>query len=226
MRKKSGRLIKRIAVLIITVAVLAALFVGISNYLIVNTYKAQIVSDEEIKDYKAECILILGAGVWEGNKPSPMLVDRLNQGLKLYQSKAAGKIIVSGDHGSVNYNEVGVMKQYLIDAGVQSQDIFMDHAGFSTYESMYRAKEIFGVNKLIVVTQEYHMYRALYICDQLGIEARGSSADPRKYAGALARNIRELLARDKDIFSCIFKVQPSYLGDPIDINGDGDVTND
>lgn len=98
--------------------------------------------------------------------------------------------------------------------------------GFSTYESLYRAKDIFKVDKIIIVTQKYHLYRALYIANELGIEAYGVNSDPRKYVGATIREIREILARDKDFAKCIFKPEPTYLGDEIPINGDGDITND
>lgn len=209
-----------------SIFILAFLFFLISNVLIIGSEKRKIVNDTDLQKLQADCILILGAGVWDGDRPSPMLADRLDEGLRLYNEGAAGKILVSGDHGRTNYDEVNVMKKYLIDAGVPSEDIFMDHAGFSTYESMYRAKAVFGVEKLVVVTQKYHMYRALYICDRLGMEARGVSSDPRAYSGAFMRNFREWIARDKDIFSCMFKVKPTYLGEAIDIKGSGDVTND
>ena len=106
------------------------------------------------------------------------------------------------------------------------EDIFMDHAGFSTYESMYRAKEVFEANKIVIVTQKYHLYRALYIAKQLGIEAYGVNSNPRKYVGATYREDREIIARDKDFIKCIFKPQPKYLGETIPVNGDGNITND
>ena len=102
----------------------------------------------------------------------------------------------------------------------------MDHAGFSTYESIYRAKEIFNVKKIIIVTQKYHLYRALYIANQLGIEAYGVGSDPRQYVGATYREAREILARDKDFVKCIFKPKPTYLGETIPVSGNGDITND
>jgi vancomycin permeability regulator SanA len=118
------------------------------------------------------------------------------------------------------------MKQSAIDDGVKSSDVFMDHAGFSTYESIYRAKEIFGVKKMIIVTQDYHLYRALYIAERLGIEAYGVNADYREYWGQSKRDMREVLARCKDFATVIFKPTPTYLGDIIPISGDGDLTND
>jgi len=224
--KQKHKKLKKALLILAAIAVAGLLFVIISNLIIVGSAKKRLVDDDSLKSFDADCILILGAGVWNGNTPSPMLKDRLDEGLRLYNEGVAHKIIVSGDHGRDDYDEVNVMKKYLVDAGVPSEDVFMDHAGFSTYESMYRAKEVFGVRKLIIVTQEYHIYRAIYICERLGLEVRGSTADPRLYAGAVYRNARELLARDKDVFYCLFKPKPTYLGEPIDITGNGDVTND
>ena len=133
---------------------------------------------------------------------------------------------MSGDHGSDNYDEVNVMKRFAIEKGVKSEDIFMDHAGFSTYDSMYRAKDIFEAKKIVIVTQKYHMYRAIYIAEQLGIEAYGVNSDPRAYAGQTMREVREILARDKDWFKCIIKPKPTYLGETIPVSGNGDATND
>ena len=118
------------------------------------------------------------------------------------------------------------MKKYAIDKGVPSEDIFMDHAGFSSYESIYRAKEIFGAKRIVIVTQKYHLYRALHIANSLGVEAYGVGADPRQYVGAMYREIREILARNKDFVKCLFKPEPTYLGESIPVSGSGDVTND
>lgn len=122
--------------------------------------------------------------------------------------------------------EKSLMKEFAIQRGVPSEDIFMDHAGFSSYDSLYRSKEIFGVKKVIIVTQKYHLYRSLYIANQIGIEAYGISANPREYAGQMKREFREILARNKDFFKCIIKPNPTYLGEAIPINGNGDLTND
>ena len=139
---------------------------------------------------------------------------------------AAEKLLMSGDHGRTDYNEVKTMKQYAINEGIESEDIFMDHAGFSTYESIYRAKEVFGVKKMVIITQEYHLYRALYIAEKLGIEAYGVASDYHIYAGQSMRDLREVLARAKDFVTTIVKPEPTYLGDFIDIHGNGDITND
>ena len=155
-----------------------------------------------------------------------MLEDRLLEGIKLYENNVSSKIIMSGDHGKEDYDEVNIMKNYAIEKGVPSENIFMDHAGFSTYESIYRAKEIFKAKRIVIVTQEYHLYRALYIANKLGLEAYGVGADPRQYVGATYRELREILARDKDFIKCIFKPKPTYLGETIPVSGNGDITND
>ena len=173
-----------------------------------------------------DCILILGCQVKSDGVPSHMLEDRLRRGVELYQANAAPKLLMSGDHGQVNYNEVGTMKQYAVSAGVPSSDVFMDHAGFSTYESIYRAKEIFGVQKMIIVTQEYHLYRALYIAEKLGVEAYGVASDYHSYAGQTLRDVREIVARCKDFAAVILKIEPKFLGEAIPVSGDGNVTND
>jgi len=210
---------------IIVVSIIAIIVFGINLYVRLSTYKQIIKENDYTKLSNVDCIIILGAGIW-GDKPSPMLEDRLLEGIKLYQNNVSDKIIMSGDHGRKEYDEVNIMKNYAIEKGIPSENIFMDHAGFSTYESIYRAKEIFEAKKVVIVTQEYHLYRALYIANQLGIEAYGVGADPRKYVGAAYREIREILARDKDFIKCVFKPEPTYLGDTIPVSGNGDITND
>ena len=187
----------------------------------------RILTSEEAADIEGvDCILVLGCQVREDGSPSHMLNDRLVRGIEVYYRGAAPKLLMSGDHGREAYNEVGTMKQFAVTDGIASEDIFMDHAGFSTYESIYRAKEIFGVEKMIIVTQEYHLYRALYIAEKLGVEAYGVASDYRTYAGQTMREVREILARCKDFVTTIFKPEPTYLGEKIPISGDGDVTND
>ena len=210
---------------IVVIIIIAIIVLGINLYVRLSA-KKQIIKEDEYKELSdVDCIIILGAGIW-GDKPSPMLEDRLLEGIKLYKNNVSNKIIMSGDHGREEYDEVNTMKNYAIENGVLSEDIFMDHAGFSTYESIYRAKEIFKAKKIVIVTQKYHLYRALYIANKLGIEAYGVGSDPRQYVGATYREIREILARDKDFVKCIFKLKPTYLGETIPVSGNGDITND
>ena len=155
-----------------------------------------------------------------------MLEDRLLKAIDLYESGVSPKLIMSGDHEKKEYDEVNPMKNFAIEKGIPSEDIFMDHAGFSTYESIYRAKEIFNAKRIIIITKKYHLYRALYIAKQLGLDAYGVSADLRNYSGQTKREIREILARNKDFFNCILKPNPTYLGEAISISGSGNLTND
>ena len=223
------RIFRRILKILIVLAVVcAAAVLGINSHVkraalgkIISIEDVDLIANEDI-----DCILVLGAGVWNGNEPSPMLRDRLIVGTKLYELGASGKILMSGDHGTKGYDEVNVMKKYAVQAGVPSENVFMDHAGFSTYDSIYRAKEVFQAKKVIIVTQGYHLYRALYIADALGLEAYGVSATLENYMGQSAREMREILARNKDFFLSHFKVLPRFLGDPIPLTGDGNVTND
>ena len=210
---------------IIVIIIIALIVLGINLYVRISTNQQIIKENDYTELSDVDCIIILGAGIW-GDKPSPMLEDRLLEGIKLYQNGASDKIIMSGDHGRKEYDEVSIMKNYAIEKGIPSENIFMDHAGFSTYESIYRAKDIFQAKKIVIVTQKYHLYRALYIANQLGLEAYGVGADPRQYVGEIYIEIREILARDKDFIKCIFKPEPTYLGDTIPVSGNGDITND
>ena len=222
MKKKLKKIIIIFLLVIITVAIIV---LGINAYVKGST-KNQIIRNNDFSNLQdIDCIVVLGAGVW-GENPSPILEDRLLEGIKLYENNVAPKIIMTGDHGREEYDEVNVMKKFAMDKGVPSGDIFMDHAGFSTYESLYRAKEIFEADKVVIVTQEYHLYRALHIANEFGIEAYGVNSDLRQYVGATYREIREILARNKDFVQCIFKPEPTYLGEVIPVFGNGNVTND
>ncbi len=217
---------KKIIIIFVTTILLGILLVFGINFYVVFSTKNQIIENiENINLQDIDCILILGAGIWE-DKPSHMLEDRLLEGISLYKNGISSKIIMSGDHGREEYDEVNIMKKFAIEKGVPSNDIFMDHAGFATYDSIYRAKEIFKSKKILIVTQEYHLHRALYIANSLGLEAYGVPSNPRKYGGQFFREIREILARNKDFVKCIFKPEPTYLGESIPVSGNGDITND
>ena len=224
---------KHIKILIIILSCLiCAGILGTSVLLLANGYVKHSTADQILTSEQAaalegvDCILVLGCLVKSDGSPSDMLYDRISVGVTLYQNGASPKLLMSGDHGQKEYDEVNTMKAYAINAGVPSADVFMDHAGFSTYESVFRAKEIFGAKRIVIVTQEYHLYRALYIANALGIEAYGVSADLRGYSGQTKRDLREILARIKDLGYSLFKPAPTYLGDPISLDQSGDVTND
>lgn len=216
---------KMIKIILLILMILIAI-VFIINFFVKTSTKKQIFTERDAIQLKdIDCILVLGAGV-VGKRPSHMLEDRLLQAISLYENNVSSKIIMSGDHGRKEYDEVNIMKDFAIEKGIPSENIFMDHAGFSSYESIYRAKEIFKAKKIVIVTQEYHLYRSLYIANQLGIEAYGVDADPRQYVGQTYRELREILARNKDFVKCIFKPAPTYLGEAIPVSGSGDLTND
>ena len=214
-----------IAIVFVALAVLGVAIMLLINAHVKATAKSKIVTvDGAATLNDVDCIIVLGCQVRDDGSLSDMLHDRLARGVEVYHAGAAPKLLMSGDHGQDDYDEVGAMKQFAMENGVASVDVFKDHAGFSTYETMYRAKEIFQAKKVVIVTQEYHLYRAVYIAEQLGMEAYGVSADLRSYRGQTQRDIREVLARCKDYVMCIFKPEPTYLGDAIPVSGNGDQT--
>lgn len=219
------RKLRKLLIALLAATVLCAAFILIPNLLVVNTVKNSIIPPDKATELKdADCIVVLGAGVRNG-KPTAMLRDRLLTGISLYENGAAPKIIMSGDHGREEYDEVNVMKSFAVERGVPDEDIFMDHAGFSTYDTVYRARAVFEADSIIIVSQKYHLYRALYTARKLGIKAVGVSADLKKYAGQTKRDLREILARDKDFFKCIIKPEPTYLGEKIPVSGNGNQTD-
>lgn len=216
---------KIIAIVLIIVIVASVATVALSFYVKLST-KSRLLAEDKLCELEGvDCILVLGAGV-TGSEPSGALRDRLAEAVELYKKGAAPKLLMSGDHAHGGYDEVNVMKEYAVSEGVPSQDVFMDHAGLSTYDSIYRARDVFQVRKMIIVTQTYHLYRALYIAKRLGVEAYGVDAELLEREGTFAREMREVIARAKDVVKCVFKPEPSFLGEAIPVNGNGDATND
>lgn len=227
MFKGIKKLIKAVIGIVLVLAVLMAGGVFGVNAYVKEVAAPHILTPEaaaEIGD--VDCILVLGCLVHSDGEPSDMLHDRLQRGVELYKAGAAPKLLMSGDHGRENYDEVAAMKQFAITEGIASEDVFMDHAGFSTYESIIRARDVFQAKKIIIVTQEYHLYRALYLAQKLGLEAYGVSSDYRSYSGQGGREMREILARVKDFAFSYLEPEPTYGGDAIPISGNGDLTND
>ena len=169
---------------------------------------------------KVDAIIVLGAGVREDGTPSDILTDRLSTSLDILNMGVEGKLLLSGDHGREGYNEVGTMKDYILkNSNIKEKDIFLDHAGFSTYDSIYRAKDIFKVESAIIVTNEYHLPRALYLAEKLGIDAYGYTSDKREYYYMDAYKKREKIAQLKDfLFVNVLKPEPKFLGDSIPVN--------
>lgn len=198
------------------IGVLLTIYAVAVNFHVKNSTKDQIVSPNDVEG-EYDCIFVLGCGVHEDGTPSAMLADRLDTAAMLYHMGASSFILVSGDNGRVDYDEVTVMQNYLIEKGIPEEAVYKDHAGFSTYESVYRAKAIFKVEKMIIVTQGYHLYRALYLANDRGITAVGVASDQNSYYGQAARDLREIVARNKDFLYCLFDPKPTYLGENIEI---------
>ena len=198
---------------------------GISDYMERHTV-GRILSSGEAQKLDADCILVLGCRVHEDGSPSLMLADRLEKGIELYESGASARLLMSGDHGRSEYDEVNTMKAFAVEQGVPSEAVFMDHAGFSTYDSIYRAKDVFQAEKIIVVSQEYHLSRALYMAERLGLYAYGVAAADISYQGATYRSLREAAARGKDFLLAWVQPQPKFLGEAVPVSGNGDLTND
>jgi SanA protein len=213
------RVIKKIFFIIgIGIAVMAI------AVLVINFYvgkKSGTYIFQEINDLpKAETALVLGAKVYQHGTMSGMFQDRVDTAIELYKEHKVEKILVSGDHGKEDYDEVNTAKDYLMEKGVRDEDIFLDHAGFDTYDSLYRAKEIFEVSSVIIVTQNFHLPRALYIGRELGIEVYGFSTDKHLYAGIKYNELREIFGKVKAFLDVSFHAKPKFLGEKIPIIGD------
>jgi len=208
--------------LIVSFVAIATPF-GINAWVVHSTSDKILSTEDAAKLSDVDCILVLGCAVRADGTPSPMLAERLNKSVELYRAGAAPKLLMSGDNGQVEYNEVAAMADYALARDVPSYDIFLDYAGFSTYESVYRAKAIFQAKKIIIVTQKYHLHRALYIAKAMGLDAYGVSCDTQVFSGQFHRDVREILARNKDFFTSIFKPKPTYLGDPVPVSGNGNL---
>lgn len=203
MKKKT----KIILITIMTIIVLSPLLINL--YVILNTTSNIIIKEEyqQLKD--VDYILVLGASV-RRERPSPMLEDRLKKAIELYNINTQNKILVTGDHTKEDYDEVTIMKNYLLENNIPEEKIIMDPAGVSTYDSIFRVQKQLKAKKIIIVSQKYHLYRALYIANFLGIEAYGVPADDIKYKGATYREVREILARNKDFIKSIIKPTSYY----------------
>jgi len=169
-------------------------------------------------------ILVLGTQI-RGRRLSPVLQDRVEAGISLMEGSKGEKLLLSGDHGQIYYDEVNAMRLYVLANApdIQEEDIFMDHAGFSTWDSMYRARDVFAVEDLIIVTQEFHISRAVCMARSLGLDAVGYGVNQERFSGRSLQSwrFREYFARVKAFFSIVFKPKPRYLGDIIPISGDG-----
>ena len=213
---------KKLVYFILEVLLFLAAATAVINLYMAKSTEDKIVDIENLND-NYDAILVLGCKV-EEDYPSVMLEKRLDKGIEVY-NKLNTRLLLSGDHGQNDYDEVNVMSKYMLDNDIPEEDIFLDHAGFSTYDSIYRAKYIYGVKKMVIVTQNFHLFRALYLADKLGIEAVGSKAEDVPESMVMVKNeIREVLSRDKNFIKAILKPESKYLGDKISLDGDSSVT--
>lgn len=214
--------------MIIALAACALLFLlataGASWWVVLSTQGDMETVEQAVEtehEFDADCIIVLGAGIRYDGSPSTILGDRLDTAIELYKRGVAPKIVMSGDNTLSTYNEVMAMCNYATDHGVPAEDVFCDHAGINTYDSMYRLKTVFGAKRVVAVTQQYHLYRAVYVAKGLGMEARGVASDAHEYVDMESYEKREFLARIKDFYQVITKPNAANLSSPVSLEGSG-----
>lgn len=166
---------------------------------------------------KAHTAIVLGAAILNNGKMSLIFRDRVDIAIELYKLHKVETILVSGDNGKLTHNEVNPAREYILSKGVPTEAIFLDHAGFDTYSTMYRARDIFLVDTAIVVTQSFHLPRAVFLARRLGIQAYGIPADQHSYSWK--NNVREVFADVKAVLDVIIVRKPKFLGEEIPITG-------
>jgi len=197
------------------------LLITVISYVLVNWGSKQFIETDIESLPVAQAVVVLGSAVLANGELSSVLRDRVDTAIAVYKSGKARKILVTGDNSSLSHNEVNPVRKYLLAAGVPDQDIFLDHAGFDTYSSMYRARDIFLTETIIIVTQSFHLPRAVFIARELGLQAYGVSADRGRYR--TQNYIREVFADVKALLDITVKRKPKYLGEEIPISGNASV---
>ncbi len=220
--KKKIKLIIRICLLAATILLILII---VSNAIII--YKSRGFIYNNVTDVPAKyTVIVLGAKVSPGGVPSNYLHDRLDKAIEIYNNHKAQRFLLSGDHGHTTYDEVNAMKYYLLNRGIKTEDIFLDHAGFDTYSTMVRARKVFLIKDVIIVSQEFHLPRAVYIARSIGLDAIGINANNNKYAGLKQLKVREIIARVKAFVEVLFHKKPRFLGEQIPITGDSRLSYD
>lgn len=203
------RFLKRLLLIAVICGVIGGLVIGVLNAIVMMPGRQRILTPEEaVKLENVDCILVLGCFVQSDGTPSHMLHDRVMEGVSLYRNGAAPVLFMTGDSRYEGYDETGTMRDLAVANGVPIEAITVDPYGLSTYDSVIRAAAVFGYRRVLIVTQEYHLYRALYIAESCGLEAYGVASDPRAYAGQVFRELREVAARVKDFLFCLFAPTP------------------
>lgn len=210
--------IKRIALILFATLALVLVFVySLSSHIKETTSEYIFAKAEDVPE--AYTVIVLGASVKSNGNLSVILKDRVESALQLYHLGKVKRFLLSGDNGTQSYNEPKAMKKYLMERGVNEDHVFLDYAGFDTYDSMYRAAAIFEVDRAIIVTQNFHLPRAVYIARKLGLDYVGYIGDKHVYAHEDSNKKRELLANVKAYLELIFRKEPTYLGEKIPIDG-------
>ena len=199
---KSLKIIDKILQFItLIVAVTMAVIAVINVYVVKSTANA--VKDYEDFNGHYDYIIVLGCGIVDNSIPTDLMVDRLDMAIRLYEDGAAPRILLSGDHRVDDYNEVAVMKNYMLDRGIPEDVIECDDLGLSTSETMERASRLFDVESAVIVTQEYHLSRAVYLARNYGIDCEGVIATGHTFVAQPYYSAREYLARVKDFILCL-----------------------
>lgn len=217
----------RVSLCICAWAVLASLLVVLlCNAYVIDSADGYILDFSEAQKLdNIDCIIVLGAGVYSNGNMSPILRERVSAGCELYFAGVSDRLLLSGDHSREDYNEVGAMKSYMTEQGIDESVVFTDHAGFDTYDTMYRARDIFKAKKVLIVTQDFHLSRSVYIARSLGLEAYGYACDGKGTFSGFRNEIREAVARTKYVFDSVFEPSPKYLGEAIPIWGDASASD-
>lgn len=204
-RGRSARILIRVAMVMLCLVLVCMIGAfTISEYVRISTDSSIYSGADELGSVSdVDCIVILGAGLKSDGTPSHMLEDRIKVGVNVMNVTGIKYILMSGDRSGDYYDEPAAMKKYAESLGVDPERILIDGKGYSTYESISRLKDEYGFERVIVITQKYHLHRALYISRFFGIESVGVSSDLRGYRRQTAREIREILARVKDFFMCM-----------------------
>ena len=215
---------KKIIKLLIYASLLGIIVIlGIN--LLVKSQTDPVIFSKEKDTPGSKVAIIFGAGI-NNNKPSKYLKDRLDAGIELYKNNKIDKILLSGDNGSDEHDELTVMKLYCYQHGVDTNKIYLDYAGFDSYSTLYRSKYIFNIDTAILVSQKYHLNRCINIGNKLGVKSYGFAADKGTYQGYKYASFREYFALVKSIIDLMIGRKPHFLGEKISINGPSNYTKE
>jgi SanA protein len=177
---------KRLIITLLILGAIGAAIIVAFNVWIHAAYASRMYGsvDDVPSEDQPRIAIVLGAGLTRSGEPTPALYDRVATAVELYQRGLVNKLLLTGDNRSVYYNEPEAMRRTAVRLGVPNEDVVLDYAGRRTYDSCYRARDIFGVQRAIIVTQAFHLDRALYLCDAFGIDSLGVAADRRSYTAS------------------------------------------